>query len=102
MINGIGLAYYGIKALKFDDEWEEYDTTKWFCLVWLPIIPIGSFRIRRKRRKDIISKIARQGMWVETIFVIEKRPIDWRQIGKIYLCAHSWWGVLLLLSLFNL
>lgn len=57
-VNGIGRAFYG-KANRVHDEvygYDEFDTTLWWTLFWIPFIPRGSFRIRRKQaRTEIIG-----------------------------------------------
>ncbi len=92
MINGVGFTYYGIKNPVYSASEEEFDTTRWFCLLWIPIFPIGSYRIRRKRR-DSIGVIARV-FWSSKTIQYAKRPLDWKQIGKIYLCVYGVLGLL--------
>jgi len=52
---------------------EEFDTTLWFT-VWIPIIPLGSYRIRRRFRK----------WWnpcpIGKLHILGTRPLDWKQI----------------------
>jgi hypothetical protein len=40
--NGIGTKFYGKTDVEQDGS---YTTTKWFVLIYLPIYPIGSFRV---------------------------------------------------------
>src|SRR5262249_41415953 len=49
---GIGRKFFGRKNVSIVEveQMEEYDTTLWFVLFWLPAIPIASYRIRRKLR----------------------------------------------------
>src|SRR5690348_9300792 len=94
MVNGCGTTFYGVKNRIADEQFEEYDTTKWFCLIWLPIAPLGSYRIRRPVRKDIISRIAREGISKETIASVP-REFDLRQVGWIYFCVYGWYFILL-------
>lgn len=89
MINGIGTTFYGKINYVTNGEIEEYDTTKWFCVFWLPIFPFCSYRIQRKYRADIISKMARQLFWSETIYLINKRPLDVKQIISVYIWTYG-------------
>jgi hypothetical protein len=43
-VNGIGTKYYG-KAERWPDG--SYITTKWIVLFFVPILPLGSFRVKR-------------------------------------------------------
>lgn len=45
----IGKKFFGMKNRTHDARFriEEYDTTLWFFILWFPIFPIGSYRIRR-------------------------------------------------------
>ncbi|MDT9180753.1 MAG: hypothetical protein P5702_24640 [Limnospira sp. PMC 1291.21] len=85
MINGTGVAFYGMKNRKIFQSVEVYDTTRWIVIVWLPILPLGSFKIQRATRQDFISRIARNLQWSEPIHILEKRDLDWVQIFKVYL-----------------
>jgi hypothetical protein len=53
---------------------EEFQTTLWFVLLWIPIFPIGTFQIRRRFRRW-------WQFWAsERYHVIERLPRDWEQI----------------------
>ena len=88
MIIGISFTYYGWKDYITDGVMEEYDATKWFCLAWLPIIPIASYRVRRKCPKDIISRLAREILSSQEIEIIYKRTLDFGQILRVYFIAY--------------
>jgi hypothetical protein len=53
---------------------EECDTTLWIVGFWIPIVPLTSFRIRRKFRRWWSVYVSDQYR------VIERRPLDWEQI----------------------
>ena len=46
---GIGTKHYGKAGYSVDEDkgLEEFDATLWFCIFWLPIIPIKSYRIQQ-------------------------------------------------------
>jgi hypothetical protein len=46
-VNGIGTTYYGKRDIHDNGS---YITTEWFIFVYLPIVPIGSFRVLPKDR----------------------------------------------------
>ena len=48
---GVGRIFYGKSNSTYDElfAFEEYDTTLWWIVLFIPFIPRGSFRIRRKR-----------------------------------------------------
>ena len=71
--HGIGRIFYGKAHRTFNETFafEEYDTTLWWILFWIPLIPKGSFRIRRKQEDRPFTSYA---------FVIVRRiPFLWAQ-----------------------
>jgi hypothetical protein len=98
MFNGFGTTYYGVKNRVVEEELEEYDTTKWVCMLWLPIFPLGSYRIRRPIRKDIVARIAREVFSKERHWLVP-RAFDRRQVAWIYFCVYGWYFILLALIL---
>jgi len=52
---------------------EEFDTTRWF-VIWIPLVPLASYRIRRLYRH----------WWTlcpsTKLHILETRPRDWQQI----------------------
>ena len=89
MVNGTGCIFYGKRNYRTDGILEELDTTQWLAVVWLPIVPLKSVSIARKRRADLISSMARNIWWSETIHVLGRRPLDWSQIALTYLKAYG-------------
>ena len=57
---------------------EEFDTTLWF-IVWIPIVPLGSYRIRRRFQR----------WWnpcrSPRVHILETRARDWNQIFATWL-----------------
>jgi len=53
---------------------EEFETTLWFVMFWLPVIPISGCRIKRELRGKWTNLFARR------IWVISKLPRNWNLI----------------------
>ena len=77
-INGFGTTYYGQRAFERD---RSYVTTKWAIAGTVPLLPLGSLRVKEGSRG-----FARQQM-----FVVEELGIDWWQVlltyAYVYLCV---------------
>ncbi len=71
-----------------DHRIEEFDTTLWFVVFFFPLVPLGSYRIRRRLRPrwNILAS--------DTIHVVQRLPTNWEQILLTWITAL---GVLLLL-----
>jgi hypothetical protein len=56
---------------------QEFDTKQWFVL-WIPLVPLASYRIRRRFRP----------WWnpcpVNRLHILETRPRDWQQILRTW------------------
>lgn len=71
-----GLSFFGKRNLRRDlsGGFEDYETTRWFVLFWIPIFPVASFCVRRIRSRGL-------GMTCKgDPQVIDHRPKDWEQI----------------------
>ena len=91
LINGFGTRHHGKDAyIEYEKlEEEEFDTTVWFCLFWVPIIPLKSYRIRQKlwyHRKEL-RLAAPMGIQANYTFQIVKNydKFKFRQIWVVYL-----------------
>lgn len=74
---GIGERLYGKRAFRSD---HSYQTTKWFILLYLPIYPLSTLRVKE----------AGDGQMT----VLEELPTDWRQALDTYsFVAISWWVI---------
>ena len=85
-VNGVGTRHFGQSRYvehKATGE-EEFDTTLWFSILWLPIIPLKSYRIRQRAWPDDVPF----GL-IWRFQIIENHHLDWRQIGKTYLVYMS-------------
>jgi hypothetical protein len=73
--HGIGRIFYGKAHRTFNETFafEEFDTTLWWIFCWIPLIPQGSFRIRRKEDRPfapyafvVVQRVP--FLWVQNIF----------------------------------
>jgi hypothetical protein len=74
---GIGKRFFGKGEYASDSsaKWEEFDTTLWIVVFWVPLVPLSTFRIRRSK------KIRLFGPWESYKFtVISRRGRDWSLI----------------------
>jgi|SRR5450432_2343367 len=88
--NGIGTTIYGKREVNPEDG--SYIVTKWFTLVYFPIIPLGSYRVI-KAKKHFLAGFPEYQM--------TNAPLNVKQIIFTYL---AWWSIpaaLLLLALFG-
>ena len=97
MTNGIGTKHFG-KANHVEDkdnEAEEFDTTLWVSILWIPIIPLRSYRIRQKiwyvRKVTNIWPEFEGGVisWKEDFHVVRYHPLNWKQICRTYLLTYG-------------
>ncbi|MEO1621246.1 MAG: hypothetical protein AAFU53_09465 [Cyanobacteria bacterium J06632_3] len=78
--NGIGTKYYGKRELGPDGS---YITTEWITLVYIPLVPIGSFRVcPTGKSTNAIVYNSRQ-------FMVKRVPFSWPQIRNIYAVTGS-------------
>lgn len=80
--NGIGTTFYGKKNLKEDGS---YITTKWFIFLLLPIIPLGTYRIKKKTEDKARNAL---GM-ISEYEIIEKLSLDKKQVILWYLSIYG-------------
>ncbi|HTX41814.1 MAG TPA: hypothetical protein VMD25_08300 [Acidobacteriaceae bacterium] len=73
--NGIGRCRFLKWDYVFDPAfgYEEFTTTVFMMLFWLPLIPTGTFRVRRKK------SFAAGG-----IEVLDRLPLNWTQISAVW------------------
>ncbi len=74
--SGIGFGFLGMRNLRLDASGnsEEYEATRWFCILWIPIFPIATFTVRRSLSH-----------WKRLTFrsdpqIIARHPRNWEQI----------------------
>ena len=65
---GLGLHFYGRNYLNVTDKEANIQLrTKWFTLIWIPLIPIASYRFQGSSQR-----------------VIERVPLNWTQVLMIW------------------
>ncbi len=71
-VNGTGRTFYGKKnhQIDVDSGFEEFDTTLWKTLFFIPIFRVGQFRIRRRLSKGLSLRV------FEYPFVVIRRLPD--------------------------
>jgi len=87
-LNGCGTRYYGGRDQAEDGS---YVTTLWASFVWLPIVPLASYRvIPTGEGVDIL-------IYSSAKYVARRVPLCWRQVRNTYLAICPILVVLLLL-----
>ena len=86
-VSGIGTTLYGKKDLDKESGW--YTTTKWFVIVFLPIIPLGSYRVKRGETYTGMPE-GQVLLGTSTEFEMKKIKLDWLQVVKTFLIG---WGI---------
>jgi hypothetical protein len=79
-INGCGTKYYGRRDQESDGS---YITTEWIVFLFLPLMPIGSYRVQLLKSALMSSE-----------YHIWKVPLQWRQILNVYLADALLLGLL--------
>ena len=80
-INGIGTLTYGAREFHTDGS---YITTRWFAVVFLPVVPLGSRRILPAGRTSFY------GLYSSSpYYILEEVGIHWGQV----LSTWCWFGV---------
>lgn len=73
-LNGIGTTYYGSRDKGADGF---YTTTKFFVLFAIPIVPLGSWRVRPVGRQT--------GIFTRTQnYEVIPQPMHWGQVLNVY------------------
>ncbi len=79
-INGIGTRFYGAGSPRRDGSTV---TTKWFAVIFIPLIPLSSYRVIRNTKSDKLTFFGHSASYV----VLEKLPINWAQVLRTYAFA---------------
>ena len=74
-LNGVGTKYYGKRDVEPDNS---FITTEWIVLVYIPIIPIGSFRVQPTGESTNMI------IFSSTQYLVQRVPFNWRQIRNVY------------------
>jgi hypothetical protein len=80
LYRGIGRERYGKAERTYSPEtgMERFKTTVFIVLLWLPLIPTGTFLVERKRQ--FLSN---------QITVLERLPLNWEQVLKVWVVASA-------------
>ena len=75
---GIGRKRFGKADYNYNSETglEQFKTTIFVVIFWFPLIPTRTFRIEKKR-----------GWFSGRMTVLERLPLDWEQILKVWIVA---------------
>jgi hypothetical protein len=76
---GIGTAFYGRRDLKEMNNREQYQATRWFCIFWIPLIPLGTYIVHRTTTTWL-------GLF-DDVRALRKVPLDWGQVFKTWAVA---------------
>jgi len=78
--NGIGTRYYG-RADPSDSD--SYTATEWIVFLWIPILPLRSWRVgpHRKGRDSLLFSNEK--------FYVKSVPLNLRQVVLGYLCTAA-------------
>ncbi len=75
-LNGFGTKYYGKREPAEDGS---YITTLWITALYVPVLPLGSYRVRP------VGKGVNYGVHVSQNYQVMKVPFCWEQIWRIYM-----------------
>jgi hypothetical protein len=72
---GIGRARFGKAESTYDSQTqvERFKTTVFVLILWLPLIPTGTFLVERKR-----------SFLPNDMTVLERLPLDWEQVMRVW------------------
>ena len=87
--NGIGTKLYGKREVNQADG--SYIATKWFIFIFLPVIPLASYRVIKAKQKFLTLAYPQYQM--------TPVPLNFDQIRNIYLAV---WGPIVLLILIGM
>jgi hypothetical protein len=74
--NGFGTKYYGHAE---ESESGSYTATEWIIILWLPVLPLRSWRVNRKR------KGMDNFLFSNAKFYVKPLPLNRRQVAQGYL-----------------
>src|SRR5437867_639442 len=90
--NGVGTRFYGKSDVHTD---KSYITTKWVVCLWLPILPLGSYRVWPEMASAQMpgetvmmrdyENVEYNLTSVKRRYKVQKVNWHWKQIGKTYL-----------------
>lgn len=69
-IGKVNYKYYDVHKV------EEFTTTIFFLVLWFPLIPVGTYRIRRQK-----------SLFANRFSVVAKPPLDWSHVMRVWAVA---------------
>src|SRR3954468_17345776 len=87
--NGIGTTMYGKREVNPEDG--SYIVTKWFVLIFFPIVPLGSYRVIKEKQSFFHGGFPKYQM--------TEVQLNRRQVVNTYL---AWWGIPLAIIVYSL
>ena len=91
-LNGFGTKFYGKRDQAADGS---YVTTKWLTALYVPVIPVGSYRVKP------VGQGTNWGIHRSQNYQVQNLPLCWEQVWNIYMIAAPilflggwliWWG----------
>src|SRR3989344_9618968 len=79
--NGSGEGFYGKREVREDGS---YVTTKWFMILLIPIIPLGTYRVWRGESTQSFFAGLYSGVSQSTQVRLERLKLNWAQIFLTY------------------
>jgi hypothetical protein len=81
--NGSGTGLYGKSG--YDPKDGSYISTKWFMIMLIPILPLGSYRVIKERSADALLPGGITWYSKKTLYKMQKVSLHWRQILITYI-----------------
>ena len=79
LFSGVGVDFRGRDFKSESDRAAGIETrTRWIIGLWLPLIPIGSYRIRTSKR------VASGGRTKRVLELFSEEPLAWRQVLRMW------------------
>ena len=66
--------------------------TRWIIVLWVPLIPLGSYRIRMHRKR-----VNQRGQYVQNFELVSKEPLSGKQVLRVWLVSAVAVGLVFLL-----
>lgn len=92
-VNGIGTKYYGELARASDNS---YITTEWFVIFYVPIFPVGSFRVRPTGQSSNYIVYSSQQYEVQPVTLCRRQVISTylvlAAVAAVFLPLWIFWG----------
>lgn len=79
--NGSGEGLYGKKDVRQDGS---YTATKWFMILLIPIIPLGTYRVLKGKTSHNLVSAPGIGIQQSTEIRMERLKMDWHQVITTY------------------